>query len=97
MKEHSISQVPVISSGEIIGVISEAKVLRPLFESQISLRDNVVVAAERNFEIVDSNELLEKVANNLLDKKTVVVKSGDELVAILTDIDILNYLQSKTF
>jgi cystathionine beta-synthase len=97
MKKHGISQVPVISSGEIMGVISEAKVLRPLFESQISLKDNVAMAAERNFEIVDSHELLEKVADNLLEKKTVVVKSGDDLVAILTDIDILNYLQSKTF
>lgn len=97
MREKDISQVPISRNGEIVGIVSENKLLRPLFESQISLRDPITVAMENNFAIVDENELLEKVANSLLNKKSVLITSHGKFVAILTDIDILNYMSRTTF
>jgi len=97
MKEHDISQIPVYNKKELLGIVSENKLLRPLFESQISLRDNISIAIDRNFLVVDSNELLDKVTNNLLGNKTVLVSDGKKLISILTDIDILNFMQKRTF
>lgn len=97
MKKHDISQIPVYNKKELLGIVSENKLLRPLFESQISLRDNISIAIDRNFLVVDSNELLDKVTNNLLGNKTVLVSDGKKLISILTDIDILNFMQKRTF
>lgn len=97
MRKKDISQVPISRNGEIVGIVSENKLLRPLFESQISLRDPITVAMENNFAIVDENELLEKVANSLLNKKSVLITSHGKFIAILTDIDILNYMSRSVY
>ncbi len=92
MKEKNISQLPVYSKGKFVGIVSENKLLRPLFESQISLNDSITIGLENNFITVNANDLLEKVANSLIAKKTVLVEKDNVPVAILTDIDILNYM-----
>lgn len=97
MRNKDISQVPITRNDEIVGFVSENKLLRPLFESQISLRDPITVAMENKFEIVDENELLEKVANSLLNKKSVLITSNGKFVSILTDIDILNYMSHRAY
>lgn len=95
MKEHNVSQIPVYRGTQLVGMVSESKLLRPLFESQISLNDNITIGLENNFILVDANDLLEKVANALLNKKTVLVSTEDKITAILTDIDILNYMATQ--
>lgn len=97
MRNKDISQVPISRDGQIVGLVTENKLLRPLFESQISLRDPITVAMENNFAVVDENELLEKVANSLLSKKSVLITSNGNYVSILTDIDILNYMSHKAY
>lgn len=95
MKEKDVSQIPVFRDENIMGVVSENKLLRPLFESSISLNDNISIATDSNFVIVNANELVEKVANLLVSKKTVFVEDESKIVGILTDIDILNYLSGR--
>ncbi len=92
MKQYNISQLPVYSKGKFMGMVSESRLLRPLFESQISLNDAITIGVENNFIVVNANDLLEKVANSLIQKKTVLVEKDEKIIAILTDIDILNYL-----
>lgn len=97
LKENDISQVPIFSKGSLLGVIHENKILRALFESQVSLNDNIGLILERDFYLADKNELLKDVADNLTHKKTVLVKDGDDVKAILTDIDIINFMSNKKF
>lgn len=95
MREHDISQIPVYNSDSLVGIVSETKLLRPLYENQISLNDNITIVMENRFETVDINDWLKNVQEHLINKKTVLVTENNKVISILTNIDILNYM-SKT-
>lgn len=97
LKQENISQIPVYSKGNLLGVVNERNILRNLFEGKISLGDNISIAVDRNYELININDFLDKVANNLLQRKTVLVEKDDKVIEILTDIDILNFMSSRNF
>ena len=80
-----------------MGIVNEKNVLRSLFESKISLSDNVSIAVDSNFEVVNVNDFLDKVADSLLLRKTVLVEKSDKIIGIITDIDVLNFMSSRNF
>lgn len=98
MEKFNISQLPIKSGQEIIGVVSEKKLLRPLFEGKLKLTDSVALAMENQFQVIDQNDMLEKVSQALVNGLCVFIidkeKQG-KLVTILTDIDLLHVISSK--
>ncbi|GAB5466259.1 MAG: pyridoxal-phosphate dependent enzyme [Candidatus Kapaibacteriales bacterium] len=94
MKEKDISQIPVYSKGELLGVVSEEKILKPLYEGTFSVRDNIAIGVNRDFLLIDQNDFLEKVSNGLIAGKTVMISNYNKVVDILTDIDVLNFMQN---
>lgn len=97
LKQENISQIPIYSKGNLLGIVNEKNVLRALFEGKISLGDNISIAVDRNYEIVNVNDLLDKVAHNLIQRKTVLVEKDEKVIEILTDIDILNFMSNRNF
>ncbi len=98
MQDNDISQLPVYNNEYLVGIVSENRILRPLFEGKISTGDAISVAIDNNLKIVDPNDLLERVTSSLLEKRTVLVCSENKAIAILTNIDILNFMaQAKEF
>ena len=96
MEEKNISQLPIVVDDVVIGVVSEADLLRPVFEGKLALNDNVSVAQKSAHLVVDINEMLEKVARALTHKHTVLVTEKGKIVDILTNIDILHYVSSNS-
>jgi cystathionine beta-synthase len=96
MEDKSISQLPIVVDDVVIGVVSEADLLRPVFEGKLTLNDNVSVAHKSRHMIVDINEMLEKVARALTQKETVLITENGKIVDILTNIDILHYVSSNS-
>jgi cystathionine beta-synthase len=95
MQEHDISQFPVMADNQVVGVVSERDLLRPLYEGKLALSDNVSVAYKDTFKVIDAHDMLEHVAEALVQKNTVIVTEKDEVLDILTDIDILNFISSR--
>lgn len=95
MQEHDISQFPVMADNQVVGVVSERDLLRPLYEGKLALTDNVSVAYKDTFKVIDVHDMLEHVADALVHKKTVIVTEKDEVLDILTDIDILNFISAR--
>ncbi len=96
MDEAGISQLPCTDeSGAIKGLVSEKALLKPVMMGEFNQEDNISLAFNMNYKIVNQNELLSTVADALLQKDVALVMKGDQLVDILTDIDVLQYL-SKT-
>jgi cystathionine beta-synthase len=93
MKKEGISQVPIYSKGELLGVVSEEKILRPLYDGDYSLTDNITIGVSRNVQLIDENDFLEKVSSALLGGNTVMITREGKVIDILTDIDVLNYMQ----
>ncbi|MEE8303131.1 MAG: pyridoxal-phosphate dependent enzyme [Candidatus Tectomicrobia bacterium] len=95
MQEHDISQFPVMADNQVVGVVSERDLLRPVYEGKLSLSDSVSVAYKDSFKVIDVHDMLEHVAEALVQKNTVIVTQDDEVLDILTDIDILNFISTK--
>ncbi len=95
MQEHDISQFPVMADNQVVGVVSERDLLRPVYEGKLSLSDSVSVAYKDSFKVIDVHDMLEHVAEALVQKNTVIVTEDDEVLDILTDIDILNFISTK--
>jgi cystathionine beta-synthase len=96
MDEKGISQLPCLNeSGQIKGLVSEKKLLKPVLMGEFSQEDNISLAFNSGFRVVDQNELLSNVADALLQKHVALVTDKDKLINILTDIDVLQYISTS--
>jgi cystathionine beta-synthase len=95
MELKNVSQLPVVSDGVIKGVLSENALLKPLFNGEFSLSDSVSLAYSNKYKVVDINDLLSNVADSLLKKDVVLVTEKGQLVNLLTNIDILNFIAKR--
>ena len=96
MEEEGISQLPVLSKGQVVGVVEENKILRPIFEGKLNLNDSISVAYTNNFKTIDIHEMLSSVTSNLVKKQIVLITDHQKIVNILTDIDILKFISARS-
>ena len=96
MEEKGISQLPVTGAQDkVVGMLTEEVLMRPVFEGEINLDENVSIAYDRDFVVVDVHDMLEQVASQLAENKIVLITEAGKVVDILTHIDILNYISEK--
>jgi len=92
MEKNGVSQIPVIGRNGVLGIVSEKNLLRPVVMGEFKKDDNISLAINPQFRIVDANDLLSSVADGLLKKEVALVTQGEKIVDILTDIDVLQYV-----
>lgn len=100
MKEKGISQVPVTDeAGWIKGIATEGAILQALYEGRAKGSDSIEPLANPSVEFVTSEDPVEKVSRLLTSGKVALVSDpnqGGKLKAIVTKIDLLTYLGSRT-
>jgi cystathionine beta-synthase len=95
MREHSISQVPVVDDeGRMIGMTAEADLLRHLV-AEGKLDDPVDPLIESDYATVTPATRVVLLRNIFNDAKLVVVKEGDRVAGIITKIDLIEYLAER--
>ena len=94
MKEHDISQLPVMDGNRVTGVISESKVLEHLL-GRGDHDDPIDDLVESNFAIVEPTNRLSIVGQFFKQNKVVIVEDGGELAGIITKIDFIDYVSNK--
>ncbi len=96
MKERGFSQIPVIQSGQLVGMLREQNLLEGLLSGQdITPVERVEQVMDRNVTSVHLETPLSSVEELLLDKPSIVVvdrKMSPQY--ILTKIDLIDYLSS---
>jgi cystathionine beta-synthase len=95
MEEKNVSQLPVIQGDIIKGVVSETSLLKPLYTGEFKLSDNVSLAYNKGFRVVDINDLLANVQDSLLKKEVVLITENGKLKNLLTNIDVLNFIAKR--
>ena len=55
MREHGISQVPVVENGRLMGILDEKKLLKFLLAGEVELNHPIGDLVENNFAVVDPN------------------------------------------
>jgi cystathionine beta-synthase len=92
LKDNNISQIPVTKDGKLIGVVTEVALLRYLASGEYSLTSSVEALAETDYATVTLNTGIENIQSLLADARIAVVLDKDDIVGVITKIDLIEYL-----
>jgi cystathionine beta-synthase len=100
MRDRGISQVPVSDdAGWIKGIATEGTILSALYEGRLQLTETIESLVDPSVEFVTPDDPIEKVSKLVTGGKIPLVndplKQG-KILAIITKIDLLTYLGSRT-
>src|SRR5207248_1135124 len=93
MKEHDISQMPVVDdSGRAVGMIHEYDLLNFLIEGKHRLTEQVEPLVHPLQGVVAMDTPVSKLRDIFNDDNVAVVKDGESVVGIVTKIDLIDFL-----
>ena len=96
MKEHGISQLPVLDEGRLVGILTESDVLGKLVDGRASLSSAVAEVMFRRVTTVKaSDEASKLVAVFGQGMAGLVVDDAGKLTGIITKMDLVDRLTSK--
>ena len=92
LKDNGISQIPVMQDDKLIGVVTEIDLLRYLASGEYSLSSSIETLAETDYATVSLNTGIESIQSLLADARIAIVLDRDEIVGVITKIDLIEYL-----
>jgi cystathionine beta-synthase len=95
MREHDISQVPVIEGGQVVGSISEARILDILVSDAGARRKPVVEYMEKPFPVVSDEASLTEVAQQMHREISAILVKQPGGYDIITKSDLIFFLTRK--
>ncbi len=96
MRDHAISQLPVIEDGGVIGSISEARILDVLFADPAARAKPVAEYLEPPFPTVGPESSLAVVAEHMKNRTTAVIIESPQGFAIITKSDLIEFLTRQS-
>ena len=95
MKEHGISQLPVIGEGRMLGLINEVVLLKALLDKTAKSSTPIDDYLDNNFALVEAHNRTTLLSQLFAQGKVVVVEDGGRVVGILTKIDFIDWISSR--
>ncbi len=95
MKIHEISQMPVLSDNQLVGMITESTLLAQMSLPGSSPEDPIAPIISRQVTTVSPDLPVEALLNSFGSGQAVVVVDRDRVVGILTKIDLIDYLAAR--
>lgn len=92
MRAEGVSQLPVIAQGEIVGVVSEADLLRPLFAGEIKASDSIKKLVKPDFSLVEDTDPIARLNDLFSAGKVAIVPEAGKAKYVLTKIDLISFL-----
>jgi cystathionine beta-synthase len=95
MKEHGISQLPVLDGGRPIAMVHEVDLLQALLAGTHRLDEPIAKVMKPLAGMVTTRTPVSRLREIFAADNVAVVKEGDALAAILTKIDLIEYLGQR--
>src|SRR6185503_16674087 len=92
MREHAISQIPVIESGEVVGSLSEARILEILVQNPEAKRKPVAEYMEGPFPVISEDASLTEVTSQIGHETTAILVRRANGYDIITKSDLIYFL-----
>jgi cystathionine beta-synthase len=92
MREHAISQIPVIESGDVVGSLSEARILEILVQNPEAKRRPVAEYMEGPFPVISEDASLTEVTNAIGHNTTAILVKQANGFDIITKSDLIYFL-----
>jgi cystathionine beta-synthase len=96
MKQHGISQLPVIADDDqLVGLVREIDLLKHMLSSRREQEATIEGVIDRNVAVVQPGTPLETLIGMFATRHAVVIASADRVQGILTQIDLLDFLAAQ--
>src|SRR5437773_1682124 len=95
MREHDISQLPVLEGGEVVGSISETRILDILVSDPVAKRKPVAEYMEKPFPIISEDAPIEEIAHNMDHQRPAVLVRRGNGFDIITKSDLIFFLTKQ--
>lgn len=96
LKSLGISQLPVIDSGKLRGIVAEVDLLRHLVSGEGTLDSPIAGLIESDYATVSPETKIELLQSVLSDAKLAIVTDRENVVGIVTKIDLIDFLARKS-
>jgi cystathionine beta-synthase len=96
MREHDISQVPVMEGGEVVGSISESRILDTLVLNPDAKKKPVAEYMEKPFPIVSEDSPLTDIAGRMGRETPAILVRQQDGYDIITKSDLIFFLTKHT-
>ncbi len=96
LKELGISQLPVVDQGKLKGMVAEVDLLRHLVSGDHTLDSPIAGLVESDYATVSLDTKVELLQGVLADVKVAIVTEREEVVGIVTKIDLIDFLARRT-
>jgi cystathionine beta-synthase len=95
LKTLGISQLPVVQHGKLRGIVAEVDLLRALVAGGRTPETPIGDLVENDYATVTPNTKIELLQGVLAEAKVAIVQEGEELVGIITKIDVIDFLSRR--
>jgi cystathionine beta-synthase len=95
MKKHGISQLPVLDGGKPIAMVHEIDLLQALLAGTHKLEESISKVMKPLAGVVTLRTPVSRLREIFAADNVAVVKDGDKLAAIVTKIDLIEYLSGR--
>lgn len=95
MREHDVSQLPVMEGQRIVGMLDESDVLLHVYGDEARFADPVSAAMVERLDKVDVAAPIEALLPVFDRGHVAIVMEGDSFLGLITRIDLLNFLRRR--
>ncbi|MEI8254050.1 MAG: cystathionine beta-synthase [Deltaproteobacteria bacterium] len=95
LKQHGISQLPVVEGERLRGIVAEVDVLRHLVTGEGHLDGTIAGIIESDYATVSLDTRVELLQAVLSDAKVALVTENEKLMGLVTKIDLIDFLARK--
>ncbi len=92
LKDNNISQVPVYSDGQIVGILDESDLIFPLATGKLKPTEPIIHLIKGNIIWVDLEDNLEHLSTHFQKGFIALVKDPSQKTRLITKIDLLDYM-----
>jgi len=92
LKENNISQVPVYSDNQIVGILDESDLIFPLATGKLKPQEPIIHLIKGNIIWVDLDDTLENLSNHFQKGFIALVKDASGSTRLITKIDLLDFM-----
>ncbi|MCB9073870.1 MAG: pyridoxal-phosphate dependent enzyme [Bdellovibrionaceae bacterium] len=95
LKKHNISQVPVYSEGEIVGILDESDLIFPLATGKLKADEPIIHLVKGNIIWVEEDDNLESLSDHFQKGFIALVKDSSGTTRLITKIDLLDFISNN--
>ncbi len=92
MKQHGISQLPVLDGDRLVGIISEVDLLNALLKDPASVDRPVGELVDQNYVFVPPETPINRLASVFAEGKIALIQQDGKVRAVVTKIDLIDHM-----